>query len=79
MAAMRKEAVCSGASRERWWLTLISAFSEPFLDASHVVLHIGMEATALAAADVEVPVAEGVGTVEAVSALAFCLRVSWAT
>ncbi|BAS98880.1 Os06g0647801, partial [Oryza sativa Japonica Group] len=28
---------------------------------------------------VEVPVAEGVGTVEAVSALAFCLRVSWAT
>nr|BAD37326.1 hypothetical protein [Oryza sativa Japonica Group] len=75
MAAMRKEAVCSGASRERWWLTLISAFSEPFLDASHVVLHIGMEATALAAADVEVPVAEGVGTVEAVSALAFCLRV----
>uniref|UniRef100_A0A0E0HU63 Uncharacterized protein n=1 Tax=Oryza nivara TaxID=4536 RepID=A0A0E0HU63_ORYNI len=72
---MRKGAVCSGASRERWWLTLISAFSEPFLDASHVVLHIGMEATALASADIEVPVAEGVGTVEAVSALAFCLRV----
>uniref|UniRef100_A0A0E0E4E9 Uncharacterized protein n=1 Tax=Oryza meridionalis TaxID=40149 RepID=A0A0E0E4E9_9ORYZ len=74
MAAMRKEAVGSNASRERWWLPRISALSEPFLDASHVLLRIGMEATALASADVEVPAAEGVGT-EAVSASAFCLRV----
>uniref|UniRef100_A0A0E0LE06 Uncharacterized protein n=1 Tax=Oryza punctata TaxID=4537 RepID=A0A0E0LE06_ORYPU len=61
MAAMRKEVVGSGASRERRRLPRISAFSEPFLAALHVTRRIGMEATALAAADVEVPVAEGVG------------------